>query len=154
MCSEKVGLYSLIKSPKYVEHSAVPLTKTNLSKFVGWTSSRYNDYNKTQVVKWMFDVLSGTRITVEWKHDASGEVKVVDANGELVGDATLLGGEERINIKLHTETYSCGVYVNPAGSQVGGDYLVSLDGGFVSKGHFGLNWYDFVEEERQCFTAK
>ena len=142
------GAYNITQASGFVSHEPVNLTKTTLSNAIGWTSSRYNDLNKTQVMKQADEILRGTRIEPEWK-----STYTEDPNRHMVGTMSPLGGNERVAVQIDVRTFSCGVFVNPAGSQMGGDYLVSRVGEFISRGNFGENWNDFIEEERFNFLV-
>ena len=141
------------------EYDQVKLTKTNINEYIKWSTSRYNEYKKKQVVDWSHAILSGDRWQILWKDSADDEGYLRSVTG-ATGDIEIrdtnpipgLSGRERVEVKIKREVFSTGTYT-PSSSMTGGDYLVNGEEGYIAIGH-GTNLEDFEERERRYFVPR
>lgn len=105
------------------------LTKTFLNKFIKWTTSRYNEFKKQDVVDEIYTGLKEGCIKVlMWKPHT--------INFDYI-EMSSLNGKPRIYRLIYKRIYGCGSYCPCSSMGSGYDYIVDFKEKSIIKGLVG-----------------
>lgn len=143
-------LSSKVLKEEVPEYETRKLTKTALNDYLQWTSSRYNEYKKGEVV----DIAHKMMLGNYWVRVSSLENK--DMLREIAGSDTIETREADggFEVKVKQWVVGAGVYAE-TGPSTGIVYHINAEDGYIAAGYGGDTPDDFRHEyERVYFQTK
>ncbi|GAG83237.1 unnamed protein product, partial [marine sediment metagenome] len=140
-------LARIAKHKGYIPTRTETLTKKNIGSFIKWSSSRYNEYKKKDVVDWAHKIMKGDYWVPVGRTDNQNLLREIAGSDDIETREVDSG----IEVKVKKMVVQSGAYTDAYGGASYGSYLINGERGYIAGGFGDVN--DFDEVDRVFFGS-